>query len=114
MKTLETIVRRNNDGVEVVYGYAFYCPGCKWAHMLITNNPEGRPSWDFNNDFSSPTFSPSLLNRSPGGDDRQPGRPPRCHLFVRSGRIEYLDDCEHEYKGRTIDLPPFQWFENDN
>ena len=29
---------------------------------------------------------------------------PRCHLFVRDGRIEFLGDSEHELKGGTVDM----------
>ena len=28
-----------------------------------------------------------------------------CHSFVTDGRIQYLDDCTHELRGQTIDLP---------
>jgi hypothetical protein len=31
---------------------------------------------------------------------------PRCHSFVRAGRIEYLGDCEHELPGGAVDMVP--------
>jgi hypothetical protein len=30
---------------------------------------------------------------------------PRCHSFVREGKIEYLGDCEHYLQGQTVELP---------
>ena len=28
----------------------------------------------------------------------------RCHSFVRNGSIEFLDDCTHALKGRTVPM----------
>lgn len=30
----------------------------------------------------------------------------RCHSFVRNGNIEYLGDCDHEFKNTTRKLLP--------
>jgi len=29
----------------------------------------------------------------------------RCHSFVVDGRIQFLQDSEHELAGQTVDLP---------
>lgn len=77
--------------------YVFWCPGCSQHHQIAT---KGSLVWEFNGDLEKPTFSPSLLV-----EPRKPER--RCHLFLREGKIQYLGDCFHELKGRTIELPDF-------
>lgn len=59
------------------------------------------PAWTWNASLSAPTFDPSVLLQ--GG----PPGTPRCHSFVRDGRIEFLSDCEHPLAGKTVDLPPW-------
>ena len=79
--------------------WLFYCPGCQQHHgFRVERDPQSpqAPVWRFNGDETKPTFTPSLLVH--GGTDR------RCHLYVREGRIIYLDDCWHELKGHTVDL----------
>ena len=29
----------------------------------------------------------------------------KCHCFVRDGRIEYLSDSTHEFRGKSVDMP---------
>lgn len=85
MNKIRTAIASNNKRI-----YTFHCIGCGHSHMF---NDE----WRFNGSFESPTFSPSLLNYLPDGSQR-------CHLFVRNGKIEYLNDCTHKYAGKIIDL----------
>lgn len=89
---------------EIITGYMFYCPGCKSHHAPYIRphkNPLGA-SWNFNGDLESPTFNPSILTRvTPTEPDRDPLV---CHLFVKGGQIEYLNDCTHELKGKTIKM----------
>ena len=82
----------------------FWCPGCKDPHMVNTRRGE-RPCWTWNGDAERPTLSPSVLTYHPDG------QPPRCHLFLREGRIQFLGDCTHELAGQTVDLPdlPEAW-----
>lgn len=68
--------------------YIFYCPGCKLPHVFDQR-------WTFSGDVDSPTFSPSLLCNP----DHESSR---CHLFVRDGRIEFLNDCFHSLAGQTV------------
>lgn len=58
-------------------------------------------TWTFNGDFEHPTFSPSILVN----DDRAAPDLPRCHSFVRDGRIQFLGDCTHALAGKTVELP---------
>jgi hypothetical protein len=88
----------------VVEYYSFYCAGCKCEHSYIIS-PD-YPSWSFNGDINSPSFTPSLLNRTQtmNNDTQMLEDNSRCHLFVTNGKIEYLSDCTHEYAGKTLNL----------
>lgn len=103
----------NHDGTH--YGYRFACPGCGEPHVIPTK-PHER-GLDFDGNEASPTFSPSILVhevRIPAGTDPStvaaPFKPgdvflPRCHSFVRAGRIEYCSDSGHALAGQTVDMP---------
>jgi hypothetical protein len=90
------------DRTEFTNGYKhveFFCPGCKCQHAFrIAGSKDVGPIWDWNGDLDKATFSPSLLYQ--GGPNST-----RCHSFVRDGRIQFLDDCSHELKGQTVDVP---------
>lgn len=108
------ILQAIEDGTKRDVGsYAWiFCPGCKGYHSLRIrmpaaptqreidnqrNNIEGL--WQFvNDDVNKPTFRASLLvgNSTPGY---------RCHSYITNGRMEYLNDCDHELRGTTVDLP---------
>lgn len=104
--------------------YLFWCPGCKCCHGVWTSNPNGLTgaTWNFNNNLDKPTFQPSILTRheqweppvTPENLDQWKQKPwPQhkvshvCHLFVTNGMIQFLGDCTHEYKGRTIPMEGF-------
>ena len=92
---------RDEDAQEIQL--VFFCPGCKSHHSYcIKSTIPGRPVWVWNKDMEKPTFAPSLLVN---------GRWPesRCHLFLRDGMIQFLDDCHHELKGKTVPLPECEW-----
>lgn len=38
---------------------------------------------------------------------------PRCHSFIRAGRIEFCGDSGHSLAGKTVDLPPWRGWDND-
>lgn len=76
--------------------YVFECPGCRCFHQFTTAG-EGVPHWQFNQDMEAPTVMPSILV-----DGRNPDR--RCHLYIRNGRIQFLNDCHHKLAGRTVDM----------
>jgi hypothetical protein len=86
---------RKAKGVGDVVHYFFWCPGCDSAHRFDV------PRWSFNGDMESPTFAPSLLYREINGG------PTQCHLFLRKGKLQFLNDCPHDLAGRTVDIP--QW-----
>lgn len=75
----------------------FRCPGCQENHFFRVRGSGTIWVWDGSMTF--PTFTPSLLvNRD------HPER--RCHLFVRRGQIEFLHDCWHALKGKTVPMEP--------
>lgn len=120
MRKVAPVTYQGSD--DRIYGYMFRCPGCGDHHLFYTSDPR-RPMWTFNGSLDKPTFLPSLLTKSgcyvaahkPGDDcwcnyESRYGKPSpakcyRCHLFVTDGRIQFLDDCTHELKGQTVDLP---------
>lgn len=112
---------------------AFWCPGCKEMHQVRTTLPGLRgpidgPSWQFNGDFDTPTFAPSILVRGVRLDmpdeeldrildtynlpkDRERMLSDKrintvCHSFVKDGQIQFLGDCTHALAGRTVPLEP--------
>lgn len=93
----------NEKGVH--YGVRFECPGCKEAHVVPTL-PHMR-GWVSNDDYERPTLSPSILVHQTKRDDGTIVIP-RCHSFVRDGRIEFLGDCDHALAGQTVDLPEIE------
>lgn len=76
----------------------FFCPGCECTHAFTV---QGDYKWTWNNDFNKPTFSPSLLCNF---NDPQS----RCHLFLKDGMIQYLNDCYHKLAGQTIECPEWE------
>ncbi len=93
---------RGADG-EQPYGVRFDCPGCNETHVLPTK-PESPSGWEFNGDLERPTLAPSILVHACVAKD---GREltPRCHSYVRDGKIEFLADCTHALRGQTVELP---------
>jgi len=75
------------------HGWMVLCPGCKDTHIFDSR-------WTFNGDMEKPTFRASMLVNQ---DDPKS----RCHSFVTDGQIQFLDDCFHELKGKTVPLEPF-------
>lgn len=105
------------------YRLSFICPGCDGYHVISHNDPTGG-SWEFNNDFDTPTISPSILLRGKqltdkGNSDieewRDSGCPKRstpfetveriCHSYITDGKIQFLIDSTHKFAGMTVDLP---------
>lgn len=89
-------------------GYTFYCEGCESHHIIRVGEWEDRhgkkrTGWGFNDDLDAPTFTPSLLIYEARHPDGELGHP-RCHLFVREGKIQYCGDCGHKLKGQTVDM----------
>ena len=71
---------------------AFRCPGCNTVHHIDS-------TWQWDGDLVKPTVSPSVLVL--GGLD---GTQHVCHSFIRSGKIQFLDGCDHMLAGQTVDM----------
>lgn len=80
--------------------FILWCPGCECGHSVFIAPHVGGVHWTFNGDFEKPTFSPSLLVDKNHADRR-------CHFFIVNGNIQYLDDCSHGLKGKTIPMERF-------
>lgn len=74
----------------------FYCPGCRRYHW-VQINPMSKPSWRFNNDFVKPTVSPSIIVKNEAEETV-------CHLFIKAGNLEYMDDCAHDFKALVVPM----------
>jgi hypothetical protein len=105
-------------------GIRWWCPGCKHSHIVPVKQYPNRYStasmppdgWDWNESLDAPTLAPSVLvfERRTFIDGTLEGdaltapanitMTPRCHTFVRDGRIEFLGDCTHELAGQTVDM----------
>jgi hypothetical protein len=83
---------------DIIIGYIIECPACESSHLFYTNLSNPNQNWGFNNNLDKPTFTPSMLIY-PSQIQK------RCHSFVRDGKIQYLNDCDHDLKGKTVDLP---------
>lgn len=94
MAKLQKIATDNAEEEE----YVFECPGCGGIHMVRTKG--SRPRWEWNEDLDRPTFMPSLLVA--------PGTSYQCHSFIKDGNIQFLEDCWHELKGQTVEIPDWQ------
>jgi hypothetical protein len=78
--------------------YVFHCPGCGYAHGVKSRGPE--PVWIVTGlEEDKPSVTPSILAT---GEKR-------CHSYVREGKIQFLDDCDHTLAGQTVDLPDFHY-----
>lgn len=75
----------------------FHCPGCGSGHFYRIKGAPGQPVWTWNGSRSSPTLEPSLLISRDHPEKR-------CHLFLRNGSLEFLQDCHHGLKGTTVPL----------
>ena len=72
--------------------WLFWCPGCRMGHHFDAR-------WTFNADRELPTFTPSLVTKI--GEDRA------CHLFLREGVLQFLNDCWHDLAGKHVPLEPW-------
>jgi len=106
------LIRRIRDKRESYKAIVLWCPGCEITdedghvhaglHMLpINGNAKKRPTWKWNGDLVQVTLTPSILTKSNRGVI-----PFRCHSFLRQGRWEFLNDCTHPLKGRTVPMVP--------
>lgn len=63
--------------------------------VILKGTREGTNCWSWNGDVDKPTLKPSI--KTNGGTYL-------CHTFVNDGKVIFLDDCTHEFKGQTLDM----------
>ena len=92
MQKIVRVIHKGYPDAETVnkMQYWYWCLGCNHVHAFATHT--------FNADYLNPTVSPSLLHSNPEQYHT-------CHSFIRNGFIEYLGDCWHDLKGKTVELP---------
>lgn len=93
--------------------FVFHCPGCECDHHINTN-PEYGGAWEFNRDLEKPTANPSLLVRwvkYETDENKKPIPETRkdvvCHILIREGKIQFLNDCTHDLANQTVDIPDY-------
>jgi hypothetical protein len=90
----------DSDGKFISKRCYWWCIGCDEQHLWQIEAANG-PTWDWNGDTEKPTVTPSILT-----DGSRPDQ--RCHVFIKDGTIQYLEDCWHSLAGQTvlmIDVP---------
>jgi hypothetical protein len=94
--------------------YVFYCPGCRNEHLVHVNGKRNasKATWSFDMNLEHPTFSPSIFLKTGIYADPKWIPPDSeshwnviCHSFVRRGSIQFLNDCTHDLKAQTVELP---------
>lgn len=109
----QTMPAKNGNGPTLYY--RCYCGSGHSIGILPAGSlsPRYRWSWDGNADV--PTFTPSINAFSSGiPTEGIPGW--RCHHYVKDGKIEYLNDCTHEFAGVTLpmidlsDMQPSEYY----
>lgn len=91
--------------------------------VMLKGTREGTGNWTWNGDSDNPTLKPSVLTQSGHFDPsfksedscwckyykaHQDEAPVfhcfRCHTWINDGKVQFLDDCSHEFKGQTLEL----------
>lgn len=85
--------------------HRYWCPGCDTLHMISINPSKNQSGagWTFSGTLDKPTYAPSQLTTWRQGEKQTEHR---CHTFIRGGQIEFLSDCTHSLKGKTVDMVP--------
>lgn len=69
----------------------YWCPGCDCYQRIPI---AGSMAWQWNGSLTAPTLTPSILSRGKFV----------CHSYVRNGRIEFLNDCTHQFAGQSVKM----------
>src|SRR2546429_616577 len=93
-------IRRYTSDHDSEETLCFFCPGCHCDHPFRIKSPT-RPNWEWNGSFDAPTFTPSLLCNASFPESS-------CHSVVTDGNKAFLEDCHHELRGKTVQLPEIE------
>lgn len=78
----------------------WWCPGCDEPHSVPIEGPK---AWGFQGPDDKPTLTPSVLVYEVKNGNEV--IIPRCHCYVRTGQVQFLNDCGHKMAGKLVDLP---------
>ncbi len=87
--------------------HRYWCPGCDALHTVSIDPDKNSlgAGWTFTGTLECPTYAPSQLSVWEGrGNGESIKRV--CHTFIREGQIEFLSDCTHAMRNKTVPLPP--------
>lgn len=70
--------------------------------IMLRGRREGTGCWTWNGSTTAPTLRPSVLNT---------GHAHQCHTWITDGCAQFLDDCSHDLRGRTVPLHPVEVLE---
>jgi hypothetical protein len=74
---------------------SFWCPGCERYHGI---DPK---KWKITVVEGLPTVQPSILGEYYNWKYK---KEIRCHSYIKNGKIQYLGDCGHNLKNRTVNM----------
>lgn len=100
----ETLRWRIEGVTGKILQYEFKCPACNFRHVFNVDAGK-RHVWIFDGNTEVPTFKPSLKMIKRVGVNRTKHI---CHLYVRKGKIKFLNDSTHHMAGKTVDLPKME------
>lgn len=63
---------------------------------------KGTGCWTWNGSVDKPSLKPSVLTN--GHFPRFSDKKFRCHSHIEDGQAKFLEDCSHEFAGKTVDL----------
>jgi hypothetical protein len=63
--------------------------------VILRGSRDGTGRWTWNGSTEAPTLRPSVRTR---------GHDYLCHSWINDGNAQFLDDCTHELRGRTVPL----------
>lgn len=97
--------------VKLVYGDGYHeCPIEEATHLTLNiPGPTGvltlpvitkgsrrdANAWTWNGSIEAPTLKPSVLTRN---------NEFRCHSWITEGKVQFLNDSEHDFAGKIVDL----------
>lgn len=104
-------VKQREDGF-----ISFRCPAGHdhWIDVKTESFPEHR--WTFNNNFNSPTLTPSVMERAGWFVDSEVHNKTeseyspteinsyKCHFILTDGILDFQTDCSHGLAGKKVPL----------
>ena len=91
---------------DAVAALAALCPACGFEHSfrvdLTGHGKWNKDVWDFDGNYDSPTFSPSMGSNLGKWDEHHP----ICHSFLRGGIWQFLSDSTHDMAGTNVPMVP--------